>query len=349
MSLLVGTNCYFLQEEGARGALGWTGYADRVDQALDTVARLGLGLVRAWAFHDDPDNPATLQVAPLTYLPTGFAGIDRALFRARQLGLRLVLSLGNHWGDYGGIPQYLRWHGLADDQPWRFFTEPALRAHYRQHLANVLAHRNPLTGLTWGEDDTVLAWELLNEPRGAGLPSPTAFLDWVAEMADTVRGNARQWVCTGEEGLGDDGGGAWAEAGGGWMHRDTGQDFAASAALVDVASVHLYPEHWGWRGDLAALGSAFIADRAARTDRPLLLGEFGLDNHGLPLAERRRILDAWVNTARACGLLGVASWSFSTDDRPDDWDAFTWRWRTGTPVTHVDNRLADLHARWARA
>lgn len=341
----VGTNCYFLAEEGAREVLGWEGYAGRVDEALRKTAALGSRVVRAWAFNDDPQNPAAIQRAPLEYNEAGLRGVDLALATARRYRQRLILSLGNFWSDYGGVAQYLRWHGLDPAEPWRFFTDRAVVEHYGDHLEALLGRVNPLTSLSWGEDPTVLAWELLNEPRGTGLdPEGDSMAAWVTAMAARVRAAApRHLVSTGEEGGGLDDASRAA----------TGMDFRRNSAAVDIASVHLYPESWRWSsGSFETAGVAWIEDHAgaaAEVARPLVLGEFGLGNHGgLPLRGRRRLYERWLEAARRqASVAGALSWSFSTDDRPDDWDEFTWRWRDGTEPGARENRYADLHREWA--
>jgi len=322
----LGTNCYFLAEEGARELLGWEGFAGRVDEALRKAAGLGFGVVRAWAFNDEPENPAAIQPAPGRLNEAGLAGIDLALERAAAHGVRLLLSLGNFWGDYGGVPQYLRWHGLDPAETDRFFVEPALIAHYAEHIEALLTRRNPRTGLTWGEDPTVLGWELMNEPRAGA-----STVAWAQAMEPVVRRAApRALLCTGGEGRAED-------------------DFAGALQVADLASIHLYPEEWGWPLERAAAdGVAWIlehADRAAVAGRPLVLGEFGLSNRGLPLDRRRAVYRAWLGAARGHpAVAGACSWSFSTDDRPDGWDEFTWGWRTGTVTSDPVNRYADLFA-----
>jgi mannan endo-1,4-beta-mannosidase len=322
----LGTNCYFLQEEGARELLGWEGYAGRVDEALRKAAELGLKVVRAWAFNDDPDNPVAIQSEPGRLREAGLAGVDLAIERAAHHGVRLLLSLGNFWSDYGGVPQYLRWHGYGPDDSHRFFSEPTVVAHYAEHVEALLTRRNPRTGLTWGQDPAVLGWELMNEPRAG-----RATCGWVEALAPVVRRAAPcQLLCTGGEGRAED-------------------DFAGALQSVDLASIHLYPEGWGWSQDRwIDEGADWIrahADRAALAGRPLLLGEFGLSNRGLPLAERRAAYLRWLQVARRHpAVAGACSWSFSTDDRPDDWDEFTWGWRTGTVAEDPMNRYADLFA-----
>ncbi|MFH2005296.1 MAG: cellulase family glycosylhydrolase [bacterium] len=356
----VGTNCYFLQEEGARELLGWERCNGRVDEALRKAAGLGLGVVRAWAFHDSPDNPAAMQASPRQYREAGFRGMDLAIAAAAAYGVRLILCLGNYWGDYGGVPQYLRWHGLPEDGPQRFFTDATVREHYGEHVEHCLSRVNHLTGVPWGADPTILGWELLNEPRGKGLDDGgEALAAWVEELAQRVRRAApNQLVLTGEEGFGDDldagEDDTWSRLGARWMTRRTGQSFTANTARVDLATIHLYPEDWRWDPErIEDAGVRWIrgrADAAAALGRPLVLGELGLRNDGrFSLEERRRIYDVWLEAARTHpGVAGALTWSFSTDDRPDDWDAFTWRWRDDTDPGDPENRYADLHRDWAR-
>lgn len=38
-----------------------------------------------------------------------FDSLDYAIYKAGQLGIRLVLALVNNWPDYGGMQQYVKW------------------------------------------------------------------------------------------------------------------------------------------------------------------------------------------------------------------------------------------------
>jgi len=331
-----------------------------VEEAMRKCAALGLGVVRGWACHDDPNNPATMQTEPLQYSEAGLAGIDIALESAARHGLKVVLSLVNYWSDYGGIPQYLRWHGLDPEQPALFFRDGRVRAHFRAHIERILRRTNPRTGLAWGDDPAVLGWELCNEPRGVGLRDDgSALVAWVREMAQVVGSASQQLVLTGEEGLGDDlAKPYWHSVGAGWQVTGTGMDFGRNTAAVDLGSIHLYPEHWGWNPEqMEEAGVAWIQQRAAAAravERPVVLGEFGLSNAGLSVAERRRLYRVWMEAARRePNVCGVLSWSFSTDDRPDDWDDYTWYYREETSPEDTVNRMADLHRdealRWSHA
>ncbi|HEY3358582.1 MAG TPA: cellulase family glycosylhydrolase [Polyangia bacterium] len=361
---IVALNAYYLQEEAARALRRGETSSAVVEEVLTKAAALGAAAVRTNGFNDDPAKAgdSAMQIAPLTYDDTAVRGLDLVLTRAAAHGLRLVLPLGNYWNDYGGARQYVAWAGLpapVEGDP-RFFTDPDVGALYREHLGRLLDHVNAFDGVRTGDHPAVLVWEVLNEPRGAGLDGAGAEMAaWIAATAARVKALApRALVGTGEEGFetSRDGTDAafWEDAAPGWLF-DAGTSFRRNTAApaIDVASVHLYPESWGFATpDAAAAGARWIAEHAAaaRTlGKPLLVGEFGLRNAGdLDLAARRAIYRGWFRCARTSGALGAAPWMFANDARPDAWDAYTFYCRDGTAPADPVNRYADVVSEAAR-
>jgi mannan endo-1,4-beta-mannosidase len=351
-------NAYYLQEEAARGRV------DRVDEVLGKCARLGARVVRTWAFNDDPDKADSgMQRGPGLYAEVGLSGLDRVLERARAHGIRLILPLVNYWNAYGGVRQWLAWQGVGDafEGDARFFTDERLRSHYAGHVARLLRRVNPLTGDAYGDDPTVLAWELMNEPRGRGLdPEGRALAAWVGFAAREVKRHARQLVSVGDEGeeVSPEGYDAqfFGKVGASHLFSPlTGTSFSRhlECPFVDLASCHFYPEKYGIRaGAEEEAGCAWIEGhtrRAAAAGRPLIVGELGLANEGRPgarfaLSERRRIYARWLAQARSAGAAGAGMWLLAHDDRPDEWDDFTFYVRSDAPLDDPRNRYADLIA-----
>lgn len=363
----VGVNAYYLHEEATRALRGSEEARGRLDEVLARATELGATVVRTWAFNDHPGHDTVLQRRPLVYDAEALEGLDQVIAAAGAHGLRLVLPLGNYWPDYGGVPQYLRWHGLRADAPQLFFTDPDVRAHYRAHIANVVGRTNSVTGVPYREDPTILAWELLNEPRGTGLDDGGAALAaWVTEMAGVVRGvDPNHLVGTGEEGfdaVGNLDAPAWNRLGAGEVVSPAGgSDFLANTAAVDFASVHVYPQAWGVPRAMAAeAGARWIAEHArlaSSIDRPLVVGEFGLPSEeldrgarqrGWTAAERRAIYDRWLGTAGADpAVAGALSWVLMHDGRPDAWGPYAWTWTSGHPVELPHARYAELYRQYA--
>ncbi|GAA4170603.1 cellulase family glycosylhydrolase [Gryllotalpicola koreensis] len=164
-----GTNTYYLH----------TSSHYMIDSALDNAGQLGLKVVRAWAFSDGAagGQNVVLQSAPYKYDESAFDSLDYAVYKAGQLGIKLVLALTNNWGDYGGMPQYVKWFhpSLSDDEYGDatgntpnhdlFYTDPQIRAAYSAYVAHVITRVNRYTGLAYRDDPTIMTWELANEPR----------------------------------------------------------------------------------------------------------------------------------------------------------------------------------------
>jgi mannan endo-1,4-beta-mannosidase len=340
---LVLVNAYWLQEEAARALRRGEGAA-RLEEALSEAAAMGAAAVRTNGFNDDParGGDSAMQIAPLAYDETALGALDLVLARARAHGLRLVLPLGNFWDGYGGARQYVAWAGLPAPRTGdpRFFSDRRVVEHYRAHVAALLSRTSTLDGIRYGDHPAVLAWELLNEPRaGPRRSHREALAAWVRELAALVKSLAPgHLVGTGEEG-----------------HDIDLLVQNASSPDVDYASAHLYPE--GPRvtaARVASAGAAFLDARlrAARSlGKPLVLGEFGLRNDGaLSLPERRAVYRGWLACMRRGGGAAAGVWMLAHDDRPEAWDAFTFKWWEGTaaedPVNSYVDVLRDAAAAW---
>lgn len=275
-----GTNTYYLHQQSHY----------MIDAALDDAAAMGLGVVRAWAFADGPSTVKPLQPEPFVYNEANFDSLDYAVWKAGQLGIRLVLALTNNWPDYGGMRQYVSWFlNLPDDtfgdnvNHDRFYTDPGIRRCYKAYAAHVIGRRNRYTGLRYRDDPTIMTFELANEPRNRSDKSGATVLAWVREMSAHLKRLApRHLVAVGDEGF---------------YGIPTNFDYPYSTfegnrwleflavPTVDYGTFHLYPQGWGetsgakpgvnavqWGSDWIA---AHLAD-GARLKIPVVLEEYGL-------------------------------------------------------------------------
>lgn len=349
-------NAYYLQEEASRDLRSGLTESPALEETLAKASALGAWGLRTNGFNDavSKQGVSAIQLAPGVYDETSLRGLDLVLTRASHHGVRLVLTLGNNWDAYGGARQYVAWAGLPDpvEGDSRFFTERAVVEHYKQHLRHLLSRINTYDGIRYGEHPAVLGWELLNEPRGAGLDRQGAAMRaWVGDIATVVKAQAPgHLVGTGEEGFDVSTTGYDAD-----FWRNAPSLFEASTSyrgntaspLIDFGGAHFYPEHWGISPELTArAGARWISEHAALATllgKPFFLGEFGLRNAGdFPLEERRAIYRGWLRCAWRSGVGGVAPWMFAYDARPDAWDEFTFYFRDGTAPEDPLNRYADL-------
>ena len=343
-----GTNTYYLHQRSHY----------MINAALNDAAAMSLGVVRAWAFADGPTNDRPLQPEPFVYDEDAFDSLDHTVAQAGELGLRLVLTLTNNWPDYGGMPQYVSWLlGLPDDvydtavNHDKFYTTPAIKDCYKAYAKHVIRRRNRYTGLRYGEDPTIMTFELANEPRNRSDKTGAAVLSWVAEMSAYVKSLApRQLVAVGDEGFYGD-----AAATDYPYSNYEGDQWRKFVALphVDYGTVHLYPDSWGETADPVGWGTRWINDHLAdgrRLGKPVVLEEYGLrvpPDGGV--AARDAGYAAWTAAVEAGGA-GDQFWLLTSrvDDGSfyPDYDGFRVIWNNdpANPGRSTAQLLAD-HAR----
>ena len=63
-----------------------------------------------------------------------------------------------------------------------FFNDPAVGKLYKAHLDKLANRVNSINGKKYKDDPTIMAWNLINEPRCES-PAGCGMQEWVAEMA----------------------------------------------------------------------------------------------------------------------------------------------------------------------
>jgi mannan endo-1,4-beta-mannosidase len=328
-----GTNNYYLM------------YKSRfmVDDVLQAAAGSGFSVIRLWGSLDigNQDGSNSIQgKADGVYFQywdgtqpayndgtDGLQHLDYVLYRAGQLGLKVVIPFVNNWSAFGGMDQYVRWRGgqFHDD----FYTDPMIRTWFKNWIAHLLNRTNTYTGVQYKNDPTIMTWELANEPRciGSGVYPRSSACDtqtliaWADDISHFIkRVDGKHLISVGDEGFYCIPGATdWTE------NCGEGVDTLAFARLekIDVMSFHLYPDGWGKD---AAWGTAWIqrhfAD-ARELHKPAMLGEFGL----LDKTARNTVYKQWTDAVFQSGGSGALYWILSgkQDDGSlyADYDGFT--------------------------
>jgi hypothetical protein len=228
----------------------------RTDDALRTARDMGATVVRSHTLGISTGDPHSLEPALDQWNDAAFASIDHAVADARRLGLRLVVPLTDNWSWYhGGRGNFTTWLGLPADA---FYTDPAAIAAFERYIDHLLGHVNPLTGLAYRDDPTVMAWELGNELNGMTRP-------WVDEIAGHLKQLSPRHLVAAESQFG-----------------------VAPAALaapgVDIVEVHYYPPAADKVAqDAAAVTSAgkvyFAGEYGSTAAEPALMSAIAADPH----------------------------------------------------------------------
>ncbi|XP_065851521.1 mannan endo-1,4-beta-mannosidase 7 [Euphorbia lathyris] len=255
----------------------------KVSSAFQQASSHGLTVARTWAFSDGGYSP--LQYSPGSYNENMFKGLDFVISEARRYGIKLILSLANNYDSFGGKKQYVNWarnHGqyLSNDDD--FFRHPLVKAYFKNHIKTVLNRYNSFSKIHYKDDPTIMAWELMNEPRCTSDASGTTIQGWIMEMAQYVKSIDRNHLV--EAGLEGFYGRSTPQRKNLNPGIEIGTDFIANNRIpaIDFATLHSYPDQWlSNSNDESQLNflnnwlNAHIQDAQFVLRKPIMLTEFG--------------------------------------------------------------------------
>ncbi|KAL6212892.1 hypothetical protein ACLB2K_018107 [Fragaria x ananassa] len=271
-----------------------------VSSAFQQASKKGLTIARTWAFNDG--GYRALQYSPGFYNEQSFQGLDFVVSEARKYGIKLVLSLVNSYENFGGRKQYVEWARSQGHQSINseddFFTNSVVKGYYKNHIKTVLTRRNSLTGVAYKDEPTIMAWELMNEPRCTSDPSGRTIQAWITEMASYLKSiDGNHLLEAGLEGFYGE-----SKQQTNPKYFQVGTDFIANNQIpgIDFATVHSYPDQWltgsNYEDQVSFLSSwvnDHIQDAQNILHKPVLFAEFGrsLKESGYTTSQRDRIFN----------------------------------------------------------
>ncbi|KAK4719051.1 hypothetical protein R3W88_017389 [Solanum pinnatisectum] len=301
--LFNGFNSYWLMHVAAEPTERY-----KVSEVFKEASAASLSVCRTWAFSDGGD--AALQISPGVYDERVLQGLDFVISEARKYGIRLILSFVNNYKDFGGRSQYAQWAKNAGIQNINseddFYTHP-----------KIVTRVNTMTKVAYRDDSTIMAWELMNEPRCNADYSGKTVNGWVQEMASYVKSlDKKHLLEIGMEGFYGDSMPEKKQVNPGFQ---VGTDFISSHLIkeIDFATIHAYTDQWlsGQSDDAQA---AFMQrwmtshwqDSRTILKMPLVLAEFGKSSKDPGYNQNAR--DAFMslvyrnvyNFAKAGGTMG---------------------------------------------
>ncbi|CAN4096238.1 unnamed protein product [Withania somnifera] len=276
--LFNGFNSYWLMHVAAEPTERY-----KVTEVLKDASSAGLSVCRTWAFSDGGDR--ALQISPGVYDERVFQGLDFVISEAKKYGVRLILSFVNQWNDFGGKAQYVQWARNAgaqingDDD---FYTHPMLKKYFKNHIEKVVTRLNGITRVAYRDDPTIMAWELMNEPRDQADYSGKTVNVWVQEMASFVKSlDNKHLLEVGMEGFYGDSVPERKSFNPGYQ---VGTDFISNHLIneIDFATIHAYTDQWvsGQNDDAQLVWmekwiTSHWQDAKTILKKPLVLAEFG--------------------------------------------------------------------------
>jgi len=234
-------------------------------------------------------------------------GLDFLLSEMRKRNMYAVLYLNNNWEWSGGMAQYLEWNGYGTlpnpnikPNTWPQFMDYVKQFHkckpcqeaFTKHIKYILGRTNAYSKVKYTDDNTIMAWQIANEPRVFTADNEQAFTTWlndVVNVIDSLDGN--HLICTGSEG----------KAG-------SADDIAIferthNNPKIDYLTMHIWPKNWSWYKHDAAKETLPVAITktidyidehikvAQRLNKPIVLEEFGLPREGESLDRKSSVAE----------------------------------------------------------
>ncbi|AWB27450.1 PKD domain-containing protein [Halococcoides cellulosivorans] len=308
----------------------------RVDDVFQLYEEMGLNLVRTWTFCEGHTDCHCMQPEPGVHDESALKHLDYIVARAREHGLRLVLTFADFWPHSGGFDQYVEWVTGNSGKGYRaaFYVNEEIRELYRNHVETILTRTNSITGVEYREDPTIAMWELANEPRLEPKWADQlsiddrvgAFEGWMDDMSAYVKDlDPNHLISSGVEGF------FTRPDGENFLYSDwTAQDFESVHQIdgIDVCSFHMYPHHWpgldlepNAGAETVATGVEWIRDHVQAVEetvgKPLYLGEFNVNADSQSVSMRQDRLEAWYDELDAGDAGAATAWQLVLESTSD--------------------------------
>ncbi len=349
----IGTNYWYA------GTLGNTVAGKiRLKRELDFLQKNGISNLRIMAGSEGSGQINGVQrVKPAFQIKQGkfdlhwLDGLDYLFTEMGKRNMKAVLFLSNNWEWTGGFLQYLNWNGSIPDSvlkrklSWNeyrdyvsmFYTCEPCRNAYLKQVDLILKRKNKYSGKIYINDETIMAWEIANEPRPMRPSAKNAYKNFISEVAAHIKNiDKNHLVTTGAEGeMGTESIELYED-----IHADQN---------IDYLTIHVWPKNWGWfnGNDLAANFNMIIDNTkqyiskhavvAVKINKPMVIEEFGLPRNNQSFSPYtsttlrdsfyKEILLLWNQSKASNGFIGGCNfWSFSGISRPLPGQVF---WKEG--------------------
>ncbi|WP_155988014.1 cellulose binding domain-containing protein [Gorillibacterium massiliense] len=315
-----------------------------VDDVLNKAVAMNLKVMRIWGFTDGTANAGVnMQPQAGVYDESGFKKLDYAIYKAGQLGIKLVIPMVNNWDDFGGMNQYVKWFNAGTHDA--FYTNSSIKTAYKNYVNYLINRTNTYNNVKYKDDPTIMTWELANEPRCQSDTTGNTLVNWANEMSTYVKSlDSNHLVAVGDEGFYNISGNSdWMYGGG------EGVDWTRLTSLtnIDYGTYHLYPDGWNRTVDW---GTQWIKNHIAdgkTIGKPTVLEEYGIKDYSSDQSLRNATYQTWLDTVYTNGGAGDQFWILTgiQDDGSlyPDYDGFRITYPS-TTTTVISNHAQQMNA-----
>jgi mannan endo-1,4-beta-mannosidase len=353
----IGTNYWY----GSLLASKKVGDRKRLLRELDLMQKYGIDNLRILVGGDGGKYDFTvrpaLQYEQGKYDEDLLDGLDFLISEMSKRKMYAVLYLTNNWEWSGGMSQYLEWNGKGPipvpniaPNTWPQFMayteqfhscEPCMKG-LEDHVKFIIGRTNAYSHKKYTEDNTIMTWQVGNEPRLFMVENEAKFTSWLNNIVDLIDSlDKNHLISTGSEGKNSS--------------NDSMEIFERTHKNphIDYLTMHIWPKNWNWfKADNAektlptTLENArkYIDDHIAVANnlkRPIIIEEFGLgrENESLLATSSVANRDIFYNfifnrvaeSHKNNGPLQAANfWGFGGEGKAVN---ATGKWNPGDPLT----------------
>jgi mannan endo-1,4-beta-mannosidase len=353
----IGTNYWY----GSLLASKKIGDRKRLLRELDLMQKNGIDNLRILVGADGGKYDFTvrpaLQYEQGKYDEDLLDGLDFVVAEMSKRGMYAVLYLTNNWEWSGGMSQYLEWNGKGPipipaivPNTWPQYMayteqfhscEPCMEA-LENHVKFIMGRTNKYSKKKYTEDNTIMAWQVGNEPRLFTVENEAKFTTWLNKIINLMDSlDKNHLVSTGSEGL-----------------NSSNDDIEIykrthSNLNIDYLTMHIWPKNWSWFKaedaektlPIALENAGQYIDKhvkvADELKRPIIIEEFGLPRENESLLNGTSVVsrDAFYNyifgrvaesVANNGSLQAANFWGFGGEGKAVTIDG---HWNPGDPLT----------------
>ena len=302
----VGTNYWYGPLIAARNI----GDRERLIKELDLMKSVGIDnlriLVGAEGDGGDSRVHPALQYEQGKYNEDLLDGLDFLMAEMRKRNMYAILYMNNNWIWSGGMSQYLTWNGYGEvpnpfleEYSWQEYMTYTAQFHscdpckdaFYEHVKFIMNRTNTYTQIPYVEDNTIMSWQVANEPRVLMTPEhEIAFSEWLHETVALIQAiDQTHLISTGAEGKAS------------YLDDIDMYERLHTNADIDYLTMHMWPKNWGWYDINDEVNSTQFSIEKAKSymnehialaeklQKPIVMSEFGF-----PREKESLLLDASI-------------------------------------------------------
>ncbi|GAA5973883.1 hypothetical protein JCM11641_001199 [Rhodosporidiobolus odoratus] len=290
---IVGPNIYWLCSDENVAPLGAPPDKGRIREALAIAVAMGANTIRTLTcgISVGPGTPYNYEQTYRKFNQDAFEIRDYVLYAAREYGLRVIMTMVDQHAYYhGGVNDFINFrHASTANNGYQFYQNRAVINAYTEYITSFINHVNTYTGIRYGDDPTILAWETGNELGGyinAYAWPPAA---WTTQVIRVIRMyDTNHLIIDGSNGF--------------WNYTNNASPAGLTNRAVSIMSDHGYPRNTGILNHEVGL--------AAQNLKGFLIGEYDWTS-----TQSTVTLDAYISALEAqSNYIGDMIWNVMGHD-----------------------------------